>query len=317
MKKIFTLFAMCMFVCNTFAQEDTYGRISINAFVPTNENIPAEAARNLENKLKRMITANGMADNGLSERFVLTAKIDITSKDIVPTTPSRVSQKMDVTLYIGDIIENKVYGDMKLSIAGIGTNETKSFITAFQRIQTNTPAVQEFINGAKQRIAEYYEQNCDAILTESNRLTQNQQYDEALYKLVLVPNICNECFERCQTLATSVFQQKINHEGKVLMQQARSAWVTKKDYASAEKAMALLAQINPNADCISQANTLATEINGKLRADEQREYEFKMQQYADELEIKKARMAAIENIASAFAKNLPKTINKTNIIRSW
>lgn len=305
-----------------------YGRISINAVQPSYDNIPAEASQYLENRLRRLITLHGMTDNGLSERFVLTAKINIISKDIVPTTPSRVSQKMEVTLYIGDVVENKVYNSVSVSLAGIGTNETKSFISAFQNLPINTPAVKTFVEEAKDRIGTYYTENCQAILTEANRLAQNQHYDAAIYKLVAVPNVCSECFEKCQAAAQKIYTQKINAEGTLLLQQARNKWVAKKDYPSAEGALAILSQINVQAACLPQADKLIGEIDSKLCADEQREWEFKVRQYEDNLAMERqkqkdrtallsATISAVQHIGTAFGKNQPQTINKTQIIKSW
>lgn len=329
MKKLILLLLVSITTYSAIAQDmSDYGRISINAVQPSYSDIPDEASRYLENRLRRLITLYGMADNGLSERFVLTAKINITSKDIVPTTPSRVSQKMEVTLYIGDVVENKVYNSVSVSLAGIGINETKSFISAFQNLPINTPAIKTFVEEAKERIGAYYMDNCQSILTEANRLAHNQQYDAAIYKLVAVPNVCSECFEKCQTAAQEIYTRKINAEGTSLLQQAKNKWVAKKDYPSAEEALTILSQINAQAACQPQVNKLIEEINSKLRADEQREWEFKIRQYVDSLAMEQqkqkdktalqnASILAIQNIGVAFGKNQPKTINKTQIIRSW
>lgn len=329
MKKLILLLLVSITTYSAIAQDmSDYGRISINAVQPSYNDIPDEASRYLENRLRRLITLYGMADNGLSERFVLTAKINITSKDIVPTTPSRVSQKMEVTLYIGDVVENKVYSSVSVSLAGIGINETKSFISAFQNLPINTPAIKTFVEEAKERIGVYYMDNCQSILTEANRLAHNQQYDAAIYKLVAVPNVCSECFEKCQTAAQEIYTRKINAEGTSLLQQAKNKWVAKKDYSSAEEALTILSQINAQAACQPQVNKLLEEINSKLRADEQREWEFKVRQYEDSLAMEQqkqkdktalqnASILAIQNIGVAFGKNQPKTINKTQIIRSW
>ena len=329
MRKILLFLIASAAAYGVIAQDlSDYGRISINAVQPSYDNIPAEASQYLENRLRRLIALHGMTDNGLSERFVLTAKINIISKDIVPTTPSRVSQKMEVTLYIGDVVENKVYNSVSVSLAGIGTNETKSFISAFQNLPINTPAVKTFVEEAKYRIGTYYTENCQAILTEANRLAQNQHYDAAIYKLVAVPNVCSECFEKCQAAAQKIYTQKINAEGTLLLQQARNKWVAKKDYPSAEGALAILSQINVQAACLPQADKLIGEIDSKLCADEQREWEFKVRQYEDNLAMERqkqkdrtallsATISAVQHIGTAFGKNQPQTINKTQIIKSW
>ena len=91
MKKICLLLVYVCFVCwGTNAQTSDEYKVSINALV-ADENIPEEATRNLENKLRRALTINGIADNGYAERFVLTAKVDIISKDIAPGASEAVS----------------------------------------------------------------------------------------------------------------------------------------------------------------------------------------------------------------------------------
>lgn len=114
----------------------------------------------------------------------------------------------------------------------------------------------------------------------------------------------------------------------MLLQQARNKWVAKKDYPSAEGALAILSQINVQAACLPQADKLIGEIDSKLCADEQREWEFKVRQYEDNLAMERqkqkdrtallsATISAVQHIGTAFGKNQPQTINKTQIIKSW
>ena len=107
MRQLFFIITLMMSI-TTFAQTSDEGRISIQAMMP-DDVIPMEASKNLTTRMQRMLVSNGYGDNGYVERFVLTAKVDITSKDIVPSTPARVSEKMEVTFFVGDVIENKLY----------------------------------------------------------------------------------------------------------------------------------------------------------------------------------------------------------------
>ena len=141
---LFIIGVSAYFVC--YAQT-----ISINAQV-VDEKLPEEIAQNLETKLQSALTINGCADNGYTERFVLTAKVDITQKDITPTTPTRISEKMDITLMVGDVVENKLYASVTLQAAGIGTNENKAFISAFRSIKGDNPKIQQMLNEAKEKI---------------------------------------------------------------------------------------------------------------------------------------------------------------------
>ena len=128
--------------------------ISICAQV-VDEKIPEEAARLLETKLQSALTTNGYADNGYTERFVITAKVDITQKDITPTTPARISEKMDITLMVGDVVEDKLFASVTIQTAGIGINENKAFISAFRNIRGDNPKIQQMLNEAKIKITDW------------------------------------------------------------------------------------------------------------------------------------------------------------------
>ena len=222
-------------------------------------------------------------------------------------------------------------------LAGIGENENKSFIQAFQRINAQNPKIQELLNNSKVRIIEYYSTNCEKILTEANLLKNSQNYDEAIAKLVSVPYVCEECYTKANDEALNVYNEKINTEGLILIQQARSAWLVKRDYACGDSALTILSQINPQAACIPQAQELIEQINTHLRGIEAAEaawrreqWEWKKKQYEDRLSMEKQQQAdrtmlisqaigAVENIGVAFGKNQPQIRNTTtnNVIRNW
>lgn len=330
--KIYTLLLpiLLMLVTGVSAhnEQSDSGRISLLVVQPEYEHIPSEANEYLEDRIRRIVTNHGLADNGLSERFVITAKVYTTSKIIVPTTPSRVSMNMEVTLYVGDVVENKIYGSTTITTAGIGINETKAFIAAFQRIPTETPDIKGFMQTAKERIAAYYSQTAPLIFAEAERLSKNRQYDEAIYKLLSIPDVCADVYMKAQTLAHQIYSQKIDDDGETLLRQARSIWSVCNDRSSAIRAMNLLMQINVSAACQSHVDDLISEIDTKLRAIEQQEWEFAMQQYKDELAMRKQKQAdktalwntaivAIQNIGVAFGENRSQNIDKTQIIKSW
>lgn len=278
--------------------------------------IPEEAARQLETKLQSALTANGYADNGYTERFVLTAKVDITQKDVTPTTPARISEKMDITLMVGDVIENKLYASCTLSSAGIGTNENKAFINAFRNIKGENPKIQQMLSEAKAKIVDYYTNHCAEIQQRVNALVAQQQYDEAIFMLCSVPNINSDCFAACQKQAGVVYQQKIDADAARLLEQARNVWTANPDVSGANEVADIIGNINPHATNYSEVTVLRSTIEGKLQTDAKREWNFKMRQYEDEQEYKRSIIDAAQAVGVAWAKNQPKTISRT-IIRGW
>lgn len=343
MKRLAILLTALMITMVAVAQD--YGRIAINVVVPQLPNVPEEARAALETKMQQVATQYGLASNGLTDRFMMTAKVNVTSKDVTPTTPVKISQKMEVTMFIGDVVDNKVYESVVFTVNGIGQSEEKSMIQAFNQIKLGNPKLKAFIENGERKISEYYTNNCQFILTEANTLASQQKYDAAIAKLMAVPEVCAECYEKCMEKAIEVYRMKIGNEGDALVQQARSAWLAKRDYESASDALTILAKVNPQSTAQEKARALVNEINKHLRgveaarakaakeaaekaeAREQRDWDFKVKQYEDNLEMARQRQAdatalqreqitAAREVGVAYGKNQPRTITYYNF-RTW
>ena len=290
--------------------------ISINAQV-VDEKIPEEAARSLETKLQSVLTANGYANNGYAERFVLTAIVDVTQKEVTPTTPARISEKMDITLMVGDVVENKIYASVTIQTAGIGTNGNKTFINAFRSINSENPRIQQMLNEAKEKIIEYYTNQCPIIIRKVQGLVATQAFDEAIFLLISVPDVCRDCFTQCQRQAGVVYQQKIDAESTILLEKARTVWATSnQNVQSANEVADIISQINPRCSNYAEVLALRSSIEQKLQADAKRDWDLRMKQYENNEKYKQSIVDAYKTVAVAYAKNRPTTIYRT-IVRSW
>ena len=321
--------------CLAQTNENDFGKISINVVLSENKDIPEEANKLLETKLKQIVTKYGIADNGLSERFVITAKTSVIQKDVAPSNPPRISQKLEVTFMIGDVMENKVYETASLEISGIGTNETKAYISAFQSISIGNKIFAEMLENAKGKIMQYYNTHCDEYYRRAQILETKQQFDEAVYVLMQVPTVSETCYIQAQDLAMELVIKKINFEGGTLLKQAQAQWASANTPENAVVTLDILSKINLYAECQPQVEQLINRINSKLREDEKRAWEFQMQQYNDakekeqrdfnfmvkqhddRQELSKQRTDAFRQVATEFAKNMPKIINLTKIVTLW
>lgn len=315
MKKLLVIISAVMISMSSSAQSSDEGRVSIKAMMPDGV-VPDEAARNMETRMQRLLTSNGYADNDYAVRFVLTAKIDVTSKDIVPSTPARVSEKMDITFMVGDVVENKIYATSTVSVAGIGTNENKAMISAFTKVNPDTPALKEMLEQAKSKIVDYYTDNCSAEISRAKTLASTGNYDEAIARMMAVPNVCSACYQQCQSAATAFYQQKIDAIGLEQLNKARNAWLETPNAQGASVVAECLNDISPNSACYADAEELRQQVTSKLKDDEQREWNFRMKQYEDSQALKKNIAKACRDVGVAWASNQPKTVVK-NIIRGW
>jgi len=299
---------------NAQVKLDDFGRIVLNTYLPDNNSIPAEAKKALETKLSQITSNNGMGGSNVNPRFIITAVLNVGTKDIIPGPPQMIAQNIDITLFVGDAITNTVFSNTAISVKGVGTNENKAMIDAIKNINPKNKDITVFLEEGKNKIISYYVTQCDFIIKDAETLAKQEKYDEAIYKLALVPEVCKDCYFKTSELIGNLFQKKINTDCQTKLSKAKLLWSTQQNVKQAEEVIAVISDINPNAACYTAAANFTKEINAKIKADEKVRLELALKKYIDKMELEKQQINAYKEIAVEYAKNQPKTITYNNII---
>ncbi|HPR11956.1 MAG TPA: hypothetical protein PLV06_06180 [Bacteroidales bacterium] len=291
MKKILLITFLVSFAFNNFSQEslklDDVGRIVLNSYVPEELGLPSQAHNLLENKLNQISTFYGMGGSSIDQRFVLMAVVNILSKDIIAGPPQLVALGFEVSLYVGDAIDNRLFSNGSVNLKGVGNNPNEALINGIKNISQKNQTIASLVQEGKNKIVEYYESNCDFIVIKARALEAQEKYDEAIFTLLTVPEVCKECYIKCMDAAGPIYQKKIDVDGLGKFNEARNLWAVAQNKTNAFKIADILSTINPNASCITQVDNLVKNINAKLRAAERQEWEWKMKVYNDNLEAQK------------------------------
>lgn len=324
MKKLIILLLIAFqFNGNAQVKLDDFGRVILNTYIPENNSIPAEAKKALETKLNQITTNNGMGGSAANPRFIITAVLNVGTKDIIPGPPQMIAQNIDVTLFVGDAITNTVFSNTIVSIKGVGTNENKSLIDAIKNINPKNKDITAFLEEGKNKIISYYTTQCDFIIKDAETLAKQQKFDEAIYKLALVPEVCKDCYFKCLDNLTTIYQQKIDADCKSKFKEAKTTWSANQTPVGAEKAGDILSAINPEATCQAEITIFIKNIDAKLKADEKARWQFKMKQYADKIAIKKEQIRIAEEKGKrddSFRENQSKrdaTLNQMQSARNF
>lgn len=347
------IFTVVAITSNAQVKLDDFGRIVLNTYLPDNIAIPTEAKNLLLTKLNQLTSNNGLGGSQINPRFIITANVNVGTKDIIAGPPQMIAQNLDVTLFIGDAVTNTIFSNATLSLKGVGTNENKAFIEAFKTINPINKEVIALLEEGKTKIIDYYNTNCDFIIKDAQTLLKQEKYDEAIFQLSLVPDVCKDCYFKCLDTLTQIYQQKIDADCRVKLNEAKVTWSASQTPEGAERSGDILSTINPMASCQTEVDALIKTIDAKLKADEKARWEFKMKQYADKIaaqkeqvriaeeksrrddvyrenqsqrdavaqekqsqrnsDLDKIRVSAYRDVAVEYAKNQPKTITYKNI----
>jgi len=296
MKKIYTILVILISAFSTSAQVklDDFGRIILNTYLPENIALPAEAKNLLNTKLNQITSNNGMGGSQINPRFIITANVNIGTKDIIAGPPQLIAQNLDITLFIGDALTNTVFSNVTFSLKGVGTNENKAFIEAFKTLNPKNKELLSFLEEGKLKIINYYSSQCEFIVKDAETLVKQGKFDEAIFRLSLVPEVSKNCYFTCLDKMTSIYQQKIDADCKVKFNEAKVTWTASQTPAGAQKAGDILSTINPMATCQTEVSDFIKTVDAKLKADEKARWQFKMKQYADKIAAQKEAVRIAE-----------------------
>jgi hypothetical protein len=316
MKKIITSLLLIVAIATTNkaqVKSDDFGRIVINTFLPDKIELPADAKNLLTTKLSQITSSYGMGGSQANPRFIITANVNVGTKDIIAGPPQMVAQNIDVTLFIGDAISNTIFSNITLSLKGVGTNENKALIEAFKNINPKNKEIATLLDEGKNKIISYYTAQCDFILKQANTLAEQYKYEEAIYNLMTVPETCKDCYFKTQDKATAIFKQKIESDCTEKLKQAKLIWAAEPNENGAMKSSEIMTSIIPSDNCKTEINKLSDEIKKKLQADQQKKYDFKMLDMQKKYETEQKRLDAQREIAVEQAKNQPQTVTYNHI----
>ena len=309
MKKIFSIFVAALMSATMIAAETEYLPISVYAADDT-ESFPKGAKAMIENKLTQLLTKNGVAGLDYLGQFVLTVTTTPLDKDIIPGPPQKISEKMEMNLYIVDAYAKTIFSSTSITVRGIGETENKCYMNAISHMPLQTPQMAQFVAEGKQKIIDYYNHEGEAIIKKAHFLSAQKKYDEALYWVSLIPQQCQH-YDAAIAAGINIYQEYINNICNQNLALARAAWAGEQNSAGAYAAGEYLANILPDAGCYDDAMTLYQEIKGKVLDD----WKFEMKKYQDGVDLEKQRIDAMRQVGVAYGEHQPQNNTSIEFVR--
>jgi len=283
---------------NSQGKTDDMGRVAIAAFVPDQaDGIPASAQQLLLGKMQQIAIQNGMGGSGSNPRFFMVPMVNVLTKDITPTAPPMHALTLDVVFYIVDASTQTIFSQTSISVKAVGATEDKAYIAGLKNLNVKAGQFKGFVETGKTKIIEYYNSQCDVIMKGANALAGQKKYEEALFNLLSVPDVCRECFDKCMDLSVDIYKQYANYKCTEYMAGAKASWAA----MNTDKAAEFLGKITPDMECYPQAVELVEEIKQKQLADGANVWTFKMKQFDANVDKEKLMIEAGKEVAIAQA----------------
>lgn len=303
MKKTISIIGCLMLLFSSlFAQSidaPAPGNIPITVVGSAQENVPEETNTFIENKLQQIISQNGLGSTDYYGRFVITASFIPVSKDIIAGPPKQFAENLDVTFYIVDNIDQKVFSSTTISTRAVDASEEKVLNKAIRSINVKSPQMTSFVNEGREKIINYYVSQADRIIATARSLARQQNYEAAFYELSAIPEACGSAYDKAIAVGNVLYQEYVDYMCEVNLAKARASWMAEQNSYGAYEAGEYLSQILPDAKCYGNAEALYKEIKAKVHDD----WKFEMKKYNDKISLEQARINSWRDVGVAYGKN--------------
>ena len=315
MKKALSILSCFMFVACLHAQytdASVSGNIPITVVGSAQQNVPEGTNTFIENKLQQIISQNGLGSADYYGRFVITASFMPVTKDIVPGPPKQFAENLDVTFYIVDNIDQKIFSSTTVSARAVDASEEKVLNKAIRSINVKSPQMTSVVNEGREKIVNYYISQADRIIATAQSLARQRNYEAAFYELSAIPQACGAAYDKAMAAGNVIYQEYVEYMCDVNLAKARSAWMAEQNSYGAYEAGEYLSQILPDAKCYGSAEALYKEIKAKVLDD----WKFEMKKYNDQVSLEQARIDAWRQVGVAYGRNQKSdTYNVTWLVR--
>ncbi|MCM1452311.1 MAG: hypothetical protein NC102_08625 [Clostridium sp.] len=253
----------------------------------------------IQNALGR---SSGMASLEDSQ-FGVVVDADIVDEHIISGAPAKTVLNLSMNLSLADVKDGKRFSSVTIDLNGVGNSKGKAYGNAIRKLKAQSQSLESFVKKAKDEIVGYYNSNYKAIIKKAENEAAMRNYEEALYRLMCIPECCNG-YDEAMAKARAVYKKFIDQQCHENLAQAQAAWMSGFTRENAAVASIFLSEIYPDAACYGEAKELVAEIKRHMGE----EWKFEMKQWSDLVSVEKQQLKFAQEIATAYAQNQPQQV---------
>lgn len=193
-------FASNLYAQNDLSSMDDEGRIALRPMLMYSPELPETNRLALRNKVAQIASYNGLGATGADSRFVLAAKAIVIDKNIAESAPPMFIFTMEISFYMVDNVEHKIFSQFSTAKKGVGDSEAKAISSVIQQLEPSDIRFSVFLEKGKESILEYYNTNCDIILEKATALIKSGENVMGIDLLLNIPSVSRECYDKAMEL---------------------------------------------------------------------------------------------------------------------
>lgn len=275
---------------NTNSTADISGKYNLNIkltpFIPDYPDLGSAGKQLLATRINAAVSKIGFGGDGANPRFIIGPDINILSKNVTGTSPTKYANTYEVTLMTCDVVTETIFQSYTFQLKGVGDSPAKSFINAFRDFRLENDDFFKFLTESQTKINTYYEQNCDKFLLEADVQAKTRNFDAAFTILNNIPMEATTCYKKITSKKSEYFQMSLNVDCQSILASMKAEMGKANDPSASgfnEPAMAYYQLIDKQSSCFKEAESVYQGYLKKLNPKAKRDWDFKMQQYQDKI----------------------------------
>lgn len=286
MKYLFLCLHLAMLPAAMNAQTMGSGYTIGVAAIDMGKDLTEAQVMKLESKMLQVIEKSGVATAGYSRGIVLKPAISVEDTRTAEGGIQNITvTTCELTLYMANAGDNMVvYNTVSRKLRGSGSNAELALSNAINTMDVNDPLYKQFLTTSRQKIASYYNANCDKIMKLAAEAEKRRDYEAAVSLLQSVPMEVT-CYATTNKKALDIYKKYEQQLCNRIVTYAKGEMAI----GNYEAALDVLAAIEGRPGCTETVNQLIAEADKKVQRHIDRQYN---------LEAQRAR--ALETIAMGY-----------------
>lgn len=169
------------------------------------DELPSNAAATINTRLNQALNRSGAVSENPYTVFAIEPTIDFGEISQTEGMVQEVARiKAELTLTARNTVDGTEYCSVTIPLRAGATGGRDAAMKALAgSIKATDPVFVRFVRNARQKIADYYADNCATIIQRAQMLADSQKYDEAISYLSAVSDAV-PCFDQASVMITEL-----------------------------------------------------------------------------------------------------------------
>lgn len=207
--------------------DDKAEKIAIKVMPLESNIVESNAAATLYNRLNQAVALNGLGSTSKSNKFLLVPSVTLVDSQKSATIPPQYIVEVEINVFFVDNDKQLLMAQESVTKKGVGETEQKAIKKAVTSLAARDPKLKKVIAVGKERIMDYYNEECEAVLQKIQKYIEMDMMEEAINELYAIPRLSENagCYDNSLDILGSIAKDKLKAAEKELQKDPDVSWI--------------------------------------------------------------------------------------------